>query len=42
VPAQYLRPATAPIQAARSYRVQGQGKPAVVKQMRAQGSRGQY
>jgi len=41
VPAQYLRPATAPIQPARSNRIQAQGRPQMVKQMCAKGSRGQ-
>lgn len=41
VPAQYLRPATAPIQAIRSQRIQAQGRPQMVKQMCAKGSRGQ-
>jgi len=41
VPAQYLRPATAPIQPTRSHRVQAQGRPQMVKQMCAKGSRGQ-
>jgi hypothetical protein len=41
VPAQYLRPTTAPVAATRSYRVQAQQKPPIQKHMRAQGSRGQ-
>lgn len=41
VPAQYLRPATAPIQPTRSHRIQAQGRPQMVKQMCAKGSRGQ-
>eukprot|EP00746_Dinoflagellata_sp_MGD_P150501 gnl/MRDRNA2_/MRDRNA2_82350_c0_seq1.p1 gnl/MRDRNA2_/MRDRNA2_82350_c0~~gnl/MRDRNA2_/MRDRNA2_82350_c0_seq1.p1 ORF type:complete len:276 (+),score=38.56 gnl/MRDRNA2_/MRDRNA2_82350_c0_seq1:125-829(+) len=41
IPTEYLRPATAPVQASRSHRVQLQGKPPMVKQMFAKGSRGQ-
>jgi len=41
VPTQYLRPATAPVQETRSHRIQAQGRPPMVKQMHAKGSRGQ-
>merc|ERR550514_1648379 len=40
IPTQYLCPATSPVQAARSQRVQAQGRPPMVKQMYAKGSRG--
>lgn len=41
VPTQYLRPATAAVQETRSHRIQAQGRPPMVKQMHAKGSRGQ-
>jgi len=41
VPKEYLRPATAAVQETRSHRIQAQGRPQMVKQMHAKGSRGQ-
>lgn len=41
VPRQYLRSAAAPVHVNLSHRIQAQGKPPMVKQMHAKGSRGQ-